>query len=171
MNPIPGSETSAAAHLLAPYCQGMGLDLGYGGLPVVPHAITVDLNPPYNWLKSPQHLTGDVRNLYWFKDGAMDWVYSSHVLEDFPPTETMSVIREWLRVVKKGGRLILLLPDEPVYMAHCAATGQPYNQAHQNHELTLDWFTRNIVPSLQVEIEYSNPLLNIYSFAIVMKKL
>ena len=35
------SETSAVRDLLAPYCAGDGLDLGYGGDPIVPHAIAL----------------------------------------------------------------------------------------------------------------------------------
>src|SRR5215475_12871263 len=106
MNPVSGSETSAAADILAPYCEGMGLDLGFGGLPIKDSAITVDLKPPYDWLKSPQHLTGDARRLYWFQDGVLDYVYSSHLLEDFPPRDTLGIVREWLRVLKVEGRLI-----------------------------------------------------------------
>jgi len=54
----------------------------------------------------------------------LDFVYSSHLLEDFNDTE--GVLREWLRVLKLGRSFGLVLPDEQVYTAHTAPpTGQP----------------------------------------------
>lgn len=166
------SETVAARHLLQRFCEGDGLDLGFGGSAINNTAICVDQINPYTRVgNDPKHLTGDARNLYWFKANVLSYVYSSHLLEDFPPNETLQVVNEWLRVVKQNGRLILLLPDEPVFRHHCQTTGQSYNMAHQNHELTLEWFKQNIVSQLNVEIEYEQDKINVYSFAIVMKKL
>lgn len=166
------SETAAARHILAEYCQGMGLDLGFGGSSISETAINVDQANQYTQVGTdPRHLTGDARNLYWFKDGVLDFVYSSHLLEDYPPYETLLVCKEWLRVIKPDGRLVLLLPDEPVFREHCAKTGQMYNNNHRNHELTLEWFKANIAVNLPVYIEFELSPLNIYSFAIVLRKL
>jgi SAM-dependent methyltransferase len=172
------SETAAARHLLAPFCRGpegatsLGLDLGFGGSAVVRSVLTFDQPHPYtNVGGDKQILKGDARDLSMFCDGALDYVYSSHLLEDFPPEQTLSVTQEWLRVVRKGGRLVLLLPDEPVFREHCARTGQGYNLNHQNHVLTLDWFEQNIVSHLtDVVIEFRKFPVNIYSFAIVLRK-
>lgn len=166
------SETSAARHILEKYCNRPCLDLGYGGDPIVPWAITIDLERPYTKVgQVPQNLSGDARKLDWFKDGTISTVYSSHLLEDFPPEETLSICEEWLRIVKRDGRLVLLLPDEPVFVAHCAKTGQIYNQNHKNHDLTLEWVKANIAIHLPVYIEFEQSPINIYSFAIVMRKI
>lgn len=166
------SETRAAAHILAKYCEGSGVDLGYGGSAITPTSINVDQQNQYTSVgNDPRHLTGDARNLYWFKDGVLDFVYSSHLLEDYPPNETLSICQEWLRVIKPNGRLVLLLPDEPVFREHCKITGQTYNNNHRNHDLTLEWFKANIAVKLPAYIEYEESPINIYSFAIVLRKL
>ena len=40
-----------------------------------------------------------------------DIVYSSHVLEHFSFTSTMKVLKEWIRILKVGGELRLILPN------------------------------------------------------------
>lgn len=83
------SETSKCRERLKKFCIGYGLDIGYGGDPIIPGAITVDLAIPYTKVgDAPLNLGGDARNLYWFADNSLDYVYSSHLLEDFDATET-----------------------------------------------------------------------------------
>ena len=53
----------------------------------------------------------DVRDLSYFKDGSVDEVFSSHLLEHFSPYHVMALLKEWNRVLKPGGKLILELPD------------------------------------------------------------
>jgi SAM-dependent methyltransferase len=46
-------------------------------------------------------------------DGSFDFVHSSHCLEHLhDPTEGL---RNWLRIVKPGGYLVFLVPDEDLY--------------------------------------------------------
>jgi predicted SAM-dependent methyltransferase len=119
------SETSRYRHVLAPYCTGCGIDIGFGGDPITPSALRMDLPSPYTAVGGATvQLAGDCRNLHWLRDGALDYVYSSHVLEDFPESETIEVLREWTRVLRPGGCLILLLPDQQRYLAYCRRTGQ-----------------------------------------------
>lgn len=133
---MPG-ETSKCRERLKHFCIGCGLDLGYGGDPILPTAITVDLPTPYAQVgNSPLHLKGDARNLYWFRDNVLDYVYSSHLLEDFE--NTYDVLKEWLRVIKPGGYLILYCPDEPTYKEHCRKTGQSYNYSHKIKNFGLE---------------------------------
>lgn len=108
------SETAKHREKFIPYCQGNGLDVGYGGDPIVPWAITFDLPARYsNVGDAPQNIKGDARDLYMFKDNSLDFLYSSHCLEDFENTH--SVLLEWLRVIKIGGFLCLLFPNERIY--------------------------------------------------------
>ena len=95
------SETSRSRTTLAPFCEGYGVDLGFGGDPIAPHAIRVDLPRPYTAVGDLSvQLGGDATDLVWFRDGVLDFVYSSHLLEDFDDTER--VLREWLRVDRKS---------------------------------------------------------------------
>jgi len=166
-----GSETSKCRESLARFCSGNGLDLGYGGDPILPHAITVDSAKPYKTVgDSPLNLAGDARYLKWFNDETLDFVFSSHLLEDFEPYETMHVILEWLRVLKIGGRLVLYLPDEPTYRAHCDRTGQEYNKSHKVADFGLDYLKRIISPINNVKVIHEPPVVNDYSFEIVLEK-
>lgn len=127
------SETAKFRNLTTPYCTGCGVDLGPGGDPVTPWAISVDLtdeaiqhyNPGYK--SEATELKGDARNLYWFKDGVLDFVYSSGLLEDFRDWDP--VLREWVRVLKPGGNLIIAVPDKAIW-AEAVRRGQPPNLAH-----------------------------------------
>lgn len=166
------SETTIARKNLLKYCTGYGLDLGYGGDPITPSAITVDLPKPYtNVGDSPLNLGGDARDLYWFKDEVFDFVYSSHLLEDFPANETLHIMREWLRVIKPGGNLVLFLPDEQIYRKHCDETGQNYNLSHSIDNMSLDYIKKLLLEVNNVEIIHETPLIGTYSFEIVIKKL
>jgi len=164
------SETSLVRDIVMRFIppKSNGLDLGFGGDPICPAAIAVDLPNKYTNLGSaPQHLYGDATNLYWFKDSVMDYIYSSHLLEDF--ADTRSVLREWLRVLKPGGHLILCLPHEMKYRAHCQKTGQHYNQAHKCPEMSLDhmkWVFHE--EGVEPIFEWDQ---HAYSFVIVGRKL
>ena len=96
------SETDKVRDRLKNYCIGDGLDLGYGGSSISPTAINMDMpSGPYAVFDDdPQHLHGDARNLHWFKDGVLDYVYSSALLEDFEPSSMLDIVKEWLRVIK-----------------------------------------------------------------------
>ena len=53
----------------------------------------------------------DIRRLPMFKDNSVDLIYCSHALEYFDRLEVQEVLKEWRRVLKKGGILRLAMPD------------------------------------------------------------
>lgn len=164
------SETSKCRARLLPFCTGYGVDLGFGGDPISAQAIRVDSPRPYaDTGGAPVQLGGDATKLHWFRDGVLDYVYSSHLLEDFPDTE--GVLREWLRVLKPGGNLIIFCPDEPVYREHCRRTGQMYNEHHKHADFSL----RTVKATLQkiggVKFIHENALVDIYSWELVAQKI
>lgn len=167
----PASETSKCRARLAPFCQGYGVDLGFGGDPIVPHAIGVDQPRPYSDVgKNPVQLGGDAARLIWFADGALDFVFSSHLLEDF--VDVAGVLKEWLRVLKPGGRLIIFCPDEQVYRRHCQATGQPYNEHHVHADFSLAFVKRELAATgVPMRVLHENPLVDVYSWELVVEKL
>lgn len=46
-----------------------------------------------------------------FKDGEVSEIYASHILEHFSHTETLKVLKEWRRTLKKGGKCYIAVPD------------------------------------------------------------
>jgi len=44
-------------------------------------------------------------------DESYDLVYSSNLLEHFNKNEIIPVLKEWIRILKPGGKLVLMLPD------------------------------------------------------------
>ena len=143
------SETSGVRGLLSRYCIGDGLDVGFGGDPIVPTAICLDMLKPYTNLgDAPQHLHGTASNLP-FKDGTLDYVYSSHIIEDFTYEAQCVLVHEWARVIRKGGILILCAPDEQRYRLQCEETGQPVNLAHVNSDYSILKFKERVLGRLE----------------------
>lgn len=164
------SETATFRHLFLKYCKGNGLDIGYGGDPIIPSAITIDLSYPKEG-QHPLNLHGDARNLRWFKDNVLDYVYSSHCLEDCE--QTKAVIKEWLRVLKKGGYFLLLLPEQVRYLKFCTVHGNQPNPSHKDPNFGLAK-VQNILANLGIRILEVHPVLTIgdndYNFAIISQK-
>ena len=97
------------------YTRGQGLDLGCGPSKLWAHGIGVD-----NYAATAQFGTAmrpDVASscekLTVFGSASMDWVFSSHLLEHIQ--DTAAALREWWRVLKPGGFLVLYLPHKDFY--------------------------------------------------------
>ena len=137
----PPSETFKYRHVTAKYCfnedgnPGCGVDVASQGDRVVPWAISFDLptkefdyycsNHP---AKGPIHLRGHATSLP-FEDSTLDFLYSSHLLEDYLDWEPP--VKEWVRVVRPGGYVIILIPDKELW-AKAIENGQPPNCAHKH---------------------------------------
>ena len=82
------SETDIHRDSLIRFCTGSGIDVGYGGDPIRKSAITIDysVGEMASCGDHPLNLDGDARQLKWFQSNALDYVYSSHCLEDFENT-------------------------------------------------------------------------------------
>jgi len=166
------SETGRCRERLKHFCEGNGLDLGYGGDPIVPWAITVDLPQPYVQYEphAPQHLKGDATRLSWFNDGVLDFVYSSHLLEDFE--DTAEVMKEWLRVLRYGGYLVLYLPDEQAFRAHCQKTGQEVNDHHKHVDFSLGFVLKLMTEETMgrpFQVVHSAAHVDDYGFELVIR--
>lgn len=100
---------------VAEYLRGKGLDVGAGTFKVFPHVISVDNghHAAFNHVIKPDVKVDDAVDLSIFGSQSMDFVYSSHLLEhieDYP-----RALKEWWRLVKQGGYMVLYLPDEDQY--------------------------------------------------------
>lgn len=108
------NESKKIVWEVAPYLRGRGLDLGAGDFKVLPHVISVDnMNHAQFGFQVRPDVMCDVAKLDVFASQSMDFVYSSHTLEHIP--DTAAALREWWRVVKQGGYLILYLPHKDFY--------------------------------------------------------
>lgn len=54
---------------------------------------------------------GDVSDLSRFADNSVFEIFASHILEHFPHPRTLSVLKEWNRVLVPGGILYVGVPD------------------------------------------------------------
>lgn len=129
------SELDKYIHLVLPYCFGCGLDIGTQGASSIPWVWQLDLpEAEYNKYcggapkKGPIQLRGYADRLP-VSSESLDFVISSHLLEDF--ADWMPILKEWVRVLKKDGRLIVLIPDKKLW-AIKIAQGQPNNIAHRH---------------------------------------
>jgi ubiquinone/menaquinone biosynthesis C-methylase UbiE len=166
------SETSKSRHLLAPYCVGIGMDVGYGGEKIVDTAWAFDMPQPYTSVGSHrQQLRGDCRSFPFICDNALDYIYSSHVLEDFTYEELVPIINEWRRVLKPEGLIITNCPDQQRFLAHCAATGQGTNDAHKEADFSLNTFNNNVLSQTGPwKTIYEQDEFQEYSWLQVIKK-
>ena len=134
MNPT-STEAAKYIELVRPYLKGCGIDIGSQGASIVPSAMGVDLpeeafriynggHPPRGPIPircSADHLP--------FDSDSLDYVFSSHLLEDFQYWGP--VLREWVRVLRVGGHLVIVIPDKTLW-AEALAKGQPPNDAHRH---------------------------------------
>lgn len=53
----------------------------------------------------------DCSDLSVFQDATVDTIYASNILEHWSLLKTVDVLKEWNRVLRKGGRLYISVPD------------------------------------------------------------
>ncbi|MEO8621434.1 MAG: methyltransferase domain-containing protein [bacterium] len=101
------NETSKTLQLLTDrelqYLSGKGIDIGCGPDPVRPDVKRFDVED------------GDANRITAFVDdlASFDYVFSSHCLEHMSDAD--GAIQEWWKLVKPGGVLIVIVPDEDLY--------------------------------------------------------
>jgi SAM-dependent methyltransferase len=92
------------------YFVGSGLDLG--GKPD-PLALYQELFSRMTSVRTWDWEDGDAQFLASVDDNSVDFVHSSHCLEHL--VDPYDGLRNWLRVLKPGGHLIVTIPDEDMY--------------------------------------------------------
>jgi SAM-dependent methyltransferase len=99
------NETSKTKRIWSPVekkiLRGRGIDIGCGPDPVNRHVRRFDL-----WQGDANRITEYVKEQF-------DYVYSSHCLEHMD--DPRAALREWWKLVKPGGHLFLIVPDEDLY--------------------------------------------------------
>ncbi len=165
------SETDTCREILLPWCQGIGLDIGFGGSAISPTAITFDMYKPYTEVGGDrQILRGDAATLPFVCDNALDYIHSSHLLEDWTYHDLLPVLQEWRRVLKVGGYLVTNCPDQQKFLAHCAKTSQGLNLAHKEPDFSLATFRVLLSLTGPWEQVFVEPEHGPYSWLLVVRK-
>lgn len=86
----------------------MRLNLGCGDK-ILPGYVNVDLVDERAGRKPDVQC--DIRNLRVFQDNSADEILSVHVIEHFYKWESLPVLKEWVRVLKPGGVMVIETPD------------------------------------------------------------
>jgi SAM-dependent methyltransferase len=95
--------------LINKYCIGSGLEIGAGKSPYCNPATTKFLDKfTDNKDGTPNPDIVSDASVIPVESATFDYVFSSHVLEHMQ--NTIATLKEWLRVIKDGGILFLLLP-------------------------------------------------------------
>lgn len=98
-------ETSKTRALWGPREQsiltGRGIDIGCGPDPVTPDVCRFDQDQ------------GDANCITRYVHEQFDFVYSSHCLEHM--RDPRAALREWWQLVRPGGHLFFIVPDEDLY--------------------------------------------------------
>jgi SAM-dependent methyltransferase len=106
------------AEFVLPVVSGRGIDVGCGGAKTHPNAIGVDIIPPGDigteasqkgrLSQADVEASGD--DLHMFADGELDYVIARHNLEHY--VDPLKTLLEWRRVLKPGGVIGFVLPDD-----------------------------------------------------------
>jgi predicted SAM-dependent methyltransferase/ADP-heptose:LPS heptosyltransferase len=160
-----GNEAGKIKWEIVKWTRGRGLDIGAGMYRTFNHFITVDNNADAQLfghaMPRPDLFVNDASSLDMVANASMDFVFSSHMLEHVPEQSLVKTLKEWLRVLKPDGYLVLYLPDADEYPKVGEPGANPdhkwnvtYNRvmelmAHAGHHDLMDFQKRN------AEQEYS----------------
>jgi SAM-dependent methyltransferase len=85
---------------------GIHLNIGCGAK-TWPGFVNIDF--PVNWSGRKPDIECDIRAIP-LPDNHADSAYAIHVLEHFYRWETEDVLKEWIRVIRSGGKLVIEVP-------------------------------------------------------------
>ena len=109
------NESAKCKWDIVPFTRGLGLDIGCASYKPFQHFIGVD--DCTDTILFGNAITPDVkcdaRDLRMFANESMDFVYSSHTLEHM--VDYKAALKEWWRVVRVGGHMVLYLPHKDFY--------------------------------------------------------
>jgi SAM-dependent methyltransferase len=92
------------------YFMGQGIDIGAGPDPLGQYR---EMFPGMQGCRAWDLADGDAQYLEGVPDGSFDFAHSSHCLEHL--VDPHIALANWIRVVKPGGHLVIVVPDEDLY--------------------------------------------------------
>jgi len=136
-----GNESAKVRWELVPYMRGRILDLGCGPFKTFPHFIGVDNghhDNAFGWQNKADIIVETCEKLDLFASQSCDGVFSSHLLEHIHPDKVPDTLKEWMRVIKPGGHLMLYLPDEDEYPKVGEMYANPDHKWDVNYQKVVD---------------------------------
>ena len=155
---------------LYPLCQGRGIDVGCGHRKTHPDAIGVDLAANGEILTTANNVfnknsqadivcSGD--DLTVFEDESLDYVVQRHNLEHYQ--DPLKALQEWIRVLKPGGILGMVVPDDEVCDTLRLDNTHKHVFTRSSLQRIFDLFTN-------VRVVYIAPMICQWSFICVAQK-
>ena len=92
------------------YFIGDGIDIGAGSDPLGNYK---EFFPGMRSCRAWDIADGDAQFMEGVADASLDFVHSSHCLEHL--RDPAEALRNWLRILKPGGHLVVVVPDEDLY--------------------------------------------------------
>lgn len=160
--PEKSSEIRKCRHRVVSFCKGLGAHIGCGDEKINKNALAIG-----------SHKDADVMldlsandSLSLFSSGQFDYVFSAHTLQNFFAWK--AVLKEWWRVIRPGGYLILYHPDPDF----CPRIGT--NNADSNKLVDLYWqdvwdVLKSYGNAKRVSISRHNES-NEYSWLLIVRK-
>lgn len=94
------------------FCRGLGFDIGPGSNRLSPTVLCSDWYPHPEGIDLVWNMVHeDGRYPFPFRENTFDFIFASHVLEDFSLNQIQWVFDELLRMIKPGGYLVTIGPD------------------------------------------------------------
>ena len=155
-------ETDNCRNRLLKYCTGQGLDLGCGNVKIKRDSIGIDLLSPL------ADMGIDARLMPCYPDNQFDYIYSSHLLEEIQDTEP--TLKEWLRILKDDGYLVLYQVDKEYYHS---LDDPRCNQRHIHHFSWEElWKIFQKIDNIELihHARYNMKMYGEWSFEIVVRK-
>ncbi|MFN4975410.1 MAG: methyltransferase domain-containing protein [Bacteroidota bacterium] len=166
------SETSKVREMVRPYCIGKGCDIGFGGDKVMKvNCDGIDYPQPYAFAgKDKVDIACDViKGDIPLPDNTYDYVYTSHLIEDF--ADTADALKKFIRILRPGGNLILVFPDQPKYEIYCREINLPMNPYHVHADMGYDYMKRQLdaLPGIHYKELFSSNCAIDYNVVMVLQ--
>lgn len=165
-----GHESAKVRFDVLSYLSRGGLDIGCGAEKVWPHMIGID-NGTDTWLFGqavrPDLVVRSADKLGLFADAAVENVFSSHLLEHMQ--DWHAALREWWRVLKVGGYLVLYLPHADLY-PNIGKPGANPDHKHDFRPSDIIAFCRMAFSDWTLCENQTRDADDEYSFLLVLRK-
>lgn len=132
-------------------------DLGCGRHKTIDRAIGVDVKPVTD-------IASSIESLPMIENGSADVVISRHSLEHL--IDPVEAIREWGRILKKGGKMIIVLPDHE----YIDTMDFRLSNGKHLHAYTRKSFLNMVIMFARFYEVNTSTIIPDWSFGIVLRK-